>query len=77
MIIFKKKSQTTNEKLIMVRQVFDNYNLISSLHSYMSIQNPKFKNLLPPLTLLNSTDKKELLKKLETLNFSFNKNIAA
>ena len=73
----KKKSQTTNEKLIMVRQVFDNYNLISSLHSYMSIQNPKFKNLLPPLTLLNSTDKKELLKKLETLNFSFNKNIAA
>ena len=61
----------------MVRQVFDNYNLISSLHSYMSIQNPKFKNLLPPLTLLNSKDKKELLKKLETLNFSFNKNIAA
>jgi len=73
----KNKSQTTNEKLIMVRQVFDNYNLISSLHSYMSIHNPKFKNLLPPLTLLNSKDKKELLKKLETLNFSFNKNIAA
>ena len=70
-----KRPQTNNEKLIMVRQVFDNYNLISSLHSYMSIQNPKFKNLLPPLTLLNSKDKKELLKKLETLNFSFNKNI--
>ena len=48
------KPQINNEKLIMVRQVFDNYNLISSLHSYMSTQNSKFKNLLPPLTLLNS-----------------------
>ena len=73
----KNKTQTTNEKLILVRHVFDNYNLISSLHSYMSIKNPKFKNLLPPLTLLNSKDSKDLLKKLETLKFGFNKNIAA
>ena len=61
----------------MVRQVFDNYNLISSLHSYMSTQNSKFENLLPPLRLLNSKESKELLKKLETLKFSFKKNIAA
>ena len=73
----KNKPQTSNEKLIMVRHVFDNYNLISGLHSYMSTQNSKFKNLLPPLTLLNSKDYKELLKKLETLKFSFKKNIAA
>ena len=69
--------QPNNKKLIMVRQVFDNYNLISSLHSYMSTQNPKFKNLLPPLRLLNSKESKELLKKLENLKFSFKKNIAA
>ena len=72
----KNKSQTSNEKLIMVRHVFDSYNLISGLHSYMSMQNSKFKNLLPPLTLLNSKDNKELLKKLESLKFSFKKNIA-
>ena len=73
----KNKPQTLNEKLIMVRHAFDNYNLISALHSYMSTQNLKFKNLLPPLTLLNSKDNKELLKKLETLKFGFKKNIAA
>ena len=73
----KNKPQTSNGKLIMVRHVFDNYNLISGLHSYMSTQNSKFKNLLPPLTLLNSKKNKELLKKLETLKFGFNKNIAA
>ena len=73
----KNKPQTSNEKLIMVRHIFDNYNLISSLHSFMSTKNPKFKNLLPPLTLLNSKDTKELLKKLDNLKFSINKNIAA
>ena len=73
----KNKPQNLNEKLIMVRHAFDNYNLISALHSYMSAQNSKFKNLLPPLTLLNSTDNKELLKRLETLKFGFKKNIAA
>ena len=61
----------------MVRHAFDNYNLISGLHSYMSFKNSKFKNLLPPLTLLNSKDSKDLLKKLEALNFGINKNIAA
>ena len=73
----KNKPQTLNEKLIMVRHAFDNYNLISALHSYMSTQNSKFKNLLPPLTLLNSKDSEELLKKLKTLKFGLKKNIAA
>ena len=73
----KNKTQKSNEKLINVRHTFDRYNLISSLHSYMSLQNSKFKNLLPPLTLLNSNDQKELLKKLESLKFNLNKNIAA
>ena len=73
----KNKTQKSNEKLINVRHTFDRYNLISGLHSYMSLQNSKFKNLLPPLTLLNSNDQKELLKKLESLKFNLNKNIAA
>ncbi len=73
----KNKTQKSNEKLINVRHTFDKYNLISGLHSYMSLQNSKFKNLLPPLTLLNSNDQKDLLKKLESLKFNLNKNIAA
>ncbi len=69
--------QNSNLKLINVRQTFDKYNLISGLHSYMSLQNPKFKNLLPPLTLLNSKDQEELIKTLENLKFNISKNIAA
>tara|TARA_Y200000002_G_scaffold212662_1_gene175519 strand:- start:672 stop:1280 length:609 start_codon:yes stop_codon:yes gene_type:complete len=72
-----KRTQNSNEKLINVRHTFDKYNLISGLHSYMSLQNSKFKNLLPPLTLLNSKDQKELLKSLENLKFNNSKNIAA
>ena len=73
----KNKPQKLNEKLISVRQTFNKYNLISGLHSYLSIQNLKFKNLLPPLTLLDTNDQKELLKNLEDLKFNLNKNIAA
>ena len=73
----KNKTQKSNEKLINVRHTFDRYNLISGLHSYMSLKNSKFKNLLPPLTVLNSNDQKNLLKKLESLKFNLNKNIAA
>ena len=43
----------------------------------MSLQNSKFKNLLPPLTLLSSKDQKELLKSLENLKFYKGNNIAA
>ena len=63
----KNKTQKSNEKLINVRHTFDRYNLISGLHSYMSLQNSKFKNLLPPLTLLSSKDQKELFRSLENL----------
>ena len=73
----KNRPQKSNEKLINVRHTFDKYNLISGLHSYMALKNSKFKNLLPPLTLLNSSDQKELLKKLENLKFNSNKDIAA
>ena len=34
-----KKKQTQNEKLIAVRNTFDQFNLISALHSYFSIEN--------------------------------------
>mgnify|MGYP001257768395 FL=1 len=73
----KKKEQTQNDKLIAVRDVFDSYNLISALHSYMSTKNDNFKNLLPPLVLLNSKEKKDLINKLNDLKFEINNNLAA
>ena len=73
----KKKEQTQNDKLIAVRDAFDGYNLISALHSYMSTQDDNFKNLLPPLVLLNSKGKKDLINKLNDLKFEVNNNLAA
>jgi len=72
-----KKKQTFNEKLCLIRSTFDNYNLISGLHSFKSIENKKFKNILPPLALLSNNDQKELITKLEKLDFFPDKNMAA
>ena len=72
-----KKNQTINEKLVNVRQTFDNYPLISALHSFLNEENKVYKNILPPLTLLNSEKKQELLSKLKKINFIPEKNIAA
>ena len=72
-----KKKQTFNEKLCSVRKAFDNYNLISGLHSFMSEENEKYKYILPPLALLSNKERKELMFKLKELEFSPEKNIAA
>ena len=66
---FNKKKQTINQKLCDVRNAFEKYNLISALHSYYSINDPVYKNVLPPLSILNDIDKKELTNNLEKLNF--------
>ena len=72
-----KKKQTFNEKLCAVRKVFDNYNLISGLHSFMSLENEKYKRVLPPLSLLSEAQQKEMMSKLKKLEFFPDKNIAA
>ena len=75
---FKKNiNQSANDKLISVRKAFDGYNLISGLHSFMSVHNSQFKKLLPPLVSLSDKDKKDLLSKLESLEFLPPKDIAA
>ena len=70
------KIQTVNEKLCKVRSVFDNYNLISAVHSYKSINESFFKTILPPLKILNKEDHKKLVSDLKNLNFIKNNNIA-
>ena len=72
-----KKTQTDNQKLVDVRTIFDNYNLISGLHTYCAQENDIFKNILPPLSLLNKDDEKELFEKLKKLNFKIKSSLAA
>ena len=70
---FDKKKQTLNEKLCKVREAFDQFNLISGLHTFLSERNEVYKNIIPPLDLLNSNEKKKLIENLNKLNFNFNK----
>ena len=74
---FSKKAQTENQKLIDVRTAFDDYNLISGLHSYCAHENKIYKNILPPLSLLNQKDEKDLMEKLKNLNFTNKSSMAA
>tara|TARA_B100000700_G_C14892458_1_gene783382 strand:- start:143 stop:1027 length:885 start_codon:yes stop_codon:yes gene_type:complete len=64
-----KKNQIYNEKLCKVREVFDQFNLISGLHSYLSDEDIMYKNILPPLRLLKKDEIVKLKKDLEKLNF--------
>ena len=72
-----KKDQIKNNQLIKVRETFDQYNLISALHSYLSSKNKKFDNILPPLVKLSKKKREELIKKLNELKFNLGENLAA
>ena len=72
-----KIPQTKNDQLIGVRETFDGYNLISALHSFHSIKDENYKNILPPLTLLSEQKLKKLIEKLNKLKFISEKNLAA
>ncbi len=65
----EKNQQTSNEILCNVRSVFDKFNLISGLHSFMSDEDDIYNNVLPPLSVLNKKDKKQLIDDLNKLNF--------
>ena len=69
--------QTVNQKLCDVRNTFEKYNLISGLHTYYSKKNSCYKNVLTPLSTLNSKDEKELNDNLDKLSFSIKSLMAA
>ena len=71
------KTQSHNQKLCNIRQTFDKYNLISGLHTFYSHENEIYKNILPPLSLLNQKDEKDLIKFLKDLNFTNKSRMAA
>ena len=66
----EKKEQTKNEILCDVRTTFEKFNLISGLHSFMSDKNEIYKNVLPPVSLLNKKDKHQLIEELNKFNFT-------
>tara|TARA_B100000787_G_scaffold163077_1_gene144382 strand:+ start:437 stop:1321 length:885 start_codon:yes stop_codon:yes gene_type:complete len=66
----EKKEQTKNEMLCNVRNTFEKFNLISGLHSFMSDEDKIYKNVLPPVSLLNEEDKEQLKKDLNKLSFT-------
>jgi len=51
--------------------------LISGLHAIYSKNNLIYKNVLPPLSILDSNEEKELIDSLEKLNFSIKSTMAA
>ena len=69
--------QTVNENLCNIRAEFEKYNLISGLHTFFSKNDKCYRNLLPPLSILNSKDEKDIINNLENLNFSLNNSMAA
>ena len=70
---YQGKSQTVNEKLCKVRKVFDQFNLIAGLHTFLSKKDNSYKNILPILSLLSKNDEKKLFEDLSKLDFNINK----
>ncbi len=74
---FSRKKQSVNQKLCDVRSAFDKYNLISGLHSFYARKNEIYKNVLPPLCLLDSKEEQDLVDTLNKLNFTLKPSKAA
>ena len=74
---FNKNDQTKNEKLCSVRKAFDQFNLISGLHSFLAQENKVYENILPPLSLLELNDRKKLIEDLAKLGFNLKELKAA
>ena len=70
----KNESQSVNELLCNIRSTFDQFNLISGLHSFMSDEDEIYKNVLPPVSLLSEKDKNKLKEYLRKLNFEIDKS---
>ena len=74
---FNKVTQTANNKLCEVRKTFDQFNLISGLHSFLKEKDSDYANILPTLSLLDPKDEKILFNKLRVLDFPAKKIVAA
>ena len=71
-----KKDLKADKKLCAVRGAFEKFNLISGLHTFFGQKNNIYKNILPPLRILNNIEENKLIKELEMLNFKENNTIS-
>ena len=67
----QNKDHSANEKLCKVRTIFDEYNLISAIHSLMAQIDKSYSNILPPLSLLNNEDCQKLIEDLKKIDFNY------
>jgi len=67
----QNKDQSANEKLCKVRTVFDEYNLISAIHSLMSKIDKSYGNILPPLSILENKQCQKLIEDLKKIDFNY------
>ncbi len=63
------KEQTENERLCEVREVFEQYNLVSALHTFLGTRESIYNNILPTLSILDKEKKEKLILELNSLNF--------
>ncbi len=67
---YENKTAIEDVKLCNVRKVFDQFNLISGLHTFLAKKNKIYENILPPISLLEEKDKKKMLEDLMKLDFN-------
>jgi len=72
-----KSSKEKNVQLCKIREVFDQFNLISGVHSVLSNLDNDYNYLLPTLKNLDGKNKKKLISQLEKLEFNLNNLKAA
>jgi len=67
----QNKDQSANEKLCKVRSIFDEYNLISAIHSLMAKIDKSYNNILPPLSILEHKQCQKLIEDLKKIDFNY------
>ena len=71
-----KKDLKADKKLCAVRGAFEKFNLISGLHTFFGQKNNIYRNILPPLRILNNIEENKLITELEILNFKVNNTVS-
>ena len=68
--VFEEKNQKDYEKMCAIRRAFDaTGNLITAVHFFLSLSDPRYELMLPPLIPLSKEKQKNLLNELEKIGF--------
>ena len=68
--VFEEKDQKDYEKMCAIRRAFDaTGNLITAVHFFLSLSDPRYELMLPPLIPLSKEKQKNLLNELKKIGF--------